>query len=195
MDFSFSGLKTAVLRAVQTELGLPISTPSYELASKLSEQQKADFAASFQKTAVDVLLDKLEMALKAYSGAKTVVLAGGVGANKVLREKALERLILSEKGACNGQGCCSQNAPQRGGILTRNSPKYRQLQAPFSLENSLSSDFEPVRSQEIQVFFPDLKLAGDNAAMVGAAAYFEIISGVEPTDPYSLDIMPRVGIR
>lgn len=195
LDFSFSGLKTAVLRAVQAELGLPISTPSYELASKLSEQQKADFAASFQKTAVDVLLDKLEMALKVHSEAKTVVLAGGVSANKVLREKALERLILSEKGAYNGQGCCSQNAPQRGGILTRNSPKYCQLQAPFSLENSLSSDFEPVRSQEIQVFFPDLKLAGDNAAMVGAAAYFEIISGVEPTDPYSLDIMPRVGIR
>ena len=195
LDFSFSGLKTAVLRAVQAELGLPISTPSYELASKLSEQQKADFAASFQKTAVDVLLDKLEMALKVHSEAKTVVLAGGVSANKVLREKALERLILSEKGAYNGQGCCSQNAPQRGGILTRNSPKYCQLQAPFSLENSLSSDFEPVRSQEIQVFFPDLKLAGDNAAMVGAAAYFEIISGAEPTDPYSLDIMPRVGIR
>lgn len=67
LDFSFSGLKTAVLRAVQAELGLPISTPSYELASKLSEQQRADFAASFQETAARVLVDKLKMALRASS--------------------------------------------------------------------------------------------------------------------------------
>ena len=57
-----------------------------------------------------------------------------------------------------------------------------------------ASDFEPVRPQEIQVFFPDLKLAGDNAAMVGAAAYYEVMTGVEPTDPYKLNIAPRTPI-
>ncbi len=149
LDFSFSGLKTAVLRAVQADLGLPISTPSYDLANKLSEQQRADFAASFQKTAVDVLLDKLEMALGTHSEAKTVVLAGGVSANKVLRNEALRRLNLGGEGA----------------------------------------------SRRRTVFFPEVKLSGDNAAMVGAAAYFEVINGVEPTDPYSLDIMPRTEIR
>lgn len=192
LDFSFSGLKTAVLRAVQAELGLPISTPSYELAAKLSEQQRADFAASFQKTAVDVLLDKLEMALRAHPEAKTVVLAGGVSANKVLREKVVRRLNLGGEGTCDRQGCCSQNAPLRGGILTRNSPKHCLSQAPLSTQFHLSESFS---LRNLQIFFPDVKLAGDNAAMVGAAAYFEIISGVEPTDPYSLDIMPRVGIQ
>ena len=56
LDFSFSGLKTAVLRAVQKELNLPITTPSYELQKHLSEQQVADFAASFQATAVKILI-------------------------------------------------------------------------------------------------------------------------------------------
>ena len=197
LDFSFSGLKTAVLRAVQAELGLPISTPSYELASKLSEQQKADFAASFQKTAVDVLLDKLEMALRAHSEVKTVVLAGGVSANKVLREKALERLKLSKNGASSQHGCASRNRipPTEGRDFDPAQPSVMPPKSTILAQFKPASDFEPVRPQEIQVFFPDLKLAGDNAAMVGAAAYFEIISGVEPTDPYSLDIMPRVGIR
>ena len=44
LDFSFSGIKTAVLRTVQKELGLPITTPSHELRNHLSEQQIADFA-------------------------------------------------------------------------------------------------------------------------------------------------------
>ena len=49
LDFSFSGLKTAVLRAVQKDLGLPITTPSHELKAYLSAQQIADFAASFRQ--------------------------------------------------------------------------------------------------------------------------------------------------
>ena len=47
LDFSFSGLKTAVLRTVQSELGLPISHPSYDLKNHLTPTQIADFAASF----------------------------------------------------------------------------------------------------------------------------------------------------
>ena len=65
LDFSFSGLKTAVLRAVQKELGVPISFPSHELAGKLTEQQKADFAASFQKTANSSANNKLQTSLPA----------------------------------------------------------------------------------------------------------------------------------
>ena len=62
LDFSFSGLKTAVLRAVQKELGLPITTPSHELKDHLTEQQISDFAASFQFTAVKILIQKLQKA-------------------------------------------------------------------------------------------------------------------------------------
>lgn len=86
LDFSFSGLKTAVLRAVQKEVGVPISYPSHRLAELLSPQQVADFAASFQKTAVDILLEKLKMALREHPEVNSVVFAGGVSANEVLRK-------------------------------------------------------------------------------------------------------------
>ena len=86
LDFSFSGIKTAVLRAVQKELNLPITTPSYELQKHLSAQQIADFAASFQATAVDILIKKLEKATETHP-AKSVLLAGGVSANQLLREE------------------------------------------------------------------------------------------------------------
>ena len=84
LDFSFSGLKTAVLRAVQKELNLPITTPSYELQKHLSEQQIADFAASFQATAVNILIQKLKRASQKYP-VKSILLAGGVSANQELR--------------------------------------------------------------------------------------------------------------
>ena len=86
LDFSFSGIKTAVLRAVQKELNLPITTPSYELQKHLSAQQIADFAASFQATAVDILIKKLKKAAETHP-AKSVLLAGGVSANQLLREE------------------------------------------------------------------------------------------------------------
>ncbi len=150
LDFSFSGLKTAVLRAVQAECGLPITTPSYELKNHLSEQQVADFAAAFQETACDILLEKLKMALEAHPEAKSLVFAGGVSANKVLREKAL-------------------GEPEKG----------------------LRGAFE---GYDAQIYFPDPRLSGDNAVMVGIAAYYEIMLGVQPSDPYKMSIAPRTAI-
>jgi N6-L-threonylcarbamoyladenine synthase len=70
MDFSFAGLKTAVL------------TQSRKLDG--SEQQRADLAASTQAAIIDVLLKKSLLALKT-SGLKRLVVAGGVGANTALR--------------------------------------------------------------------------------------------------------------
>lgn len=135
LDFSFSGLKTAVLRAVQKELGLPISHPSYDLKNHLTASQVADFAASFQKTAIEILCEKLTAAMERYPDVQSVVIAGGVSANKALREALPE------------------------------------------------------------AYFPVPALSGDNGAMVAAAAYYEIISGVEPTDPYTLNIYPRISIE
>lgn len=88
LDFSFSGLKTAVLRAVQKELNLPISHPSHDLKNHLTKKQVNDFAASFQKTAVDILLEKLSVAKQQHPDVKSIVFAGGVSANEALREKA-----------------------------------------------------------------------------------------------------------
>ena len=86
LDFSFSGLKTAVLRAVQKEVGVPISYPSHKLKELLTPEQVADFAASFQKTAVEILKEKMEIALREYPDTKSVVVAGGVSANEELRK-------------------------------------------------------------------------------------------------------------
>ena len=46
-----------------------------------------------------------------------------------------------------------------------------------------------------EAYFPAVSLSGDNGAMVAAACYYEILSGVQPTDPYKLNIYPRVSIE
>lgn len=92
-DFSFSGLKTAVLRAVQREVGVGTDFPSNGLAALLSDQQRADFAASFQKTAIETLVDKAAAAFQDYSPA-SIVIAGGVAANQELRTQLSQRLPI-----------------------------------------------------------------------------------------------------
>ncbi|MBC7564740.1 tRNA (adenosine(37)-N6)-threonylcarbamoyltransferase complex transferase subunit TsaD [Candidatus Saccharibacteria bacterium] len=106
-DFSFSGLKTAVLRAVQREVGVDTTFPSRELAALLNDTQKADFAASFQRVAVETLVDKAEAAAKHHSPA-SVVIAGGVAANQELRRQLSERLTLSIEYA--PMSLCTDNA-------------------------------------------------------------------------------------
>ncbi len=75
LDFSFSGLKTAVLTAVRREG-----------ASNLCEQARADIAREFVEAIVDVLAAKAMRALD-QTGLKTLVVAGGVGANTQLRAR------------------------------------------------------------------------------------------------------------
>lgn len=93
-DFSFSGLKTAVLRAVQREVGVDTTYPSFKLPELLNETQQADFAASFQHTAVETLVDKAQKAFNDYSPA-SVVIAGGVAANQELRKQLQSRLPIA----------------------------------------------------------------------------------------------------
>ncbi|MBW3568777.1 tRNA (adenosine(37)-N6)-threonylcarbamoyltransferase complex transferase subunit TsaD [Candidatus Parcubacteria bacterium] len=91
-DFSYSGLKTAVLRAGQSAIGEEdYSFPSYRLASRLSEAQKADIAASFSYVAIEALVDKTIQAYDEFAP-KSVVIAGGVAASKELRRQLSERL-------------------------------------------------------------------------------------------------------
>ena len=92
-DFSFSGLKTAVLRAAQSSVGEDYSFPSYKLASRLSEAQKADIAASFNRVAVEVLVDKTIQAYDEFAP-KNVIIAGGVAASQELRRQMSERLPI-----------------------------------------------------------------------------------------------------
>lgn len=93
-DFSFSGLKTAVLRTVQAEVGVDHRFPSYELPGRVSDVLRANMAASFQYTAVKTLVDKTLQAFHAHSPA-SVVIAGGVAANQELRHQLQAALPIN----------------------------------------------------------------------------------------------------
>ena len=77
-NFSFSGLKTAVLRVVR------------ELEASQRHLPVEDLAASFQAAVVDVLVSKTLAAARAHQ-AKQILVAGGVSANKALREAFMEQ--------------------------------------------------------------------------------------------------------
>lgn len=92
-DFSFSGLKTAVLRQAQALIGEDYTFPSYKLPQRLSEAQKADIAASFQRIACETIVDKAILACQEFAP-NSVVIAGGVAASRELRRQLTERLPL-----------------------------------------------------------------------------------------------------
>ncbi|HOB76271.1 MAG TPA: tRNA (adenosine(37)-N6)-threonylcarbamoyltransferase complex transferase subunit TsaD [Phycisphaerae bacterium] len=98
LDFSFSGIKTAVLYRVH---GPGKKNGSLD---HLSEQDIADVAASFQAAVVDVLVGKTLQAVE-QTGVKTVVVGGGVAANHALREGL--------SAACNQRGITLHLTPMK----------------------------------------------------------------------------------
>ncbi|MDL2363486.1 MAG: tRNA (adenosine(37)-N6)-threonylcarbamoyltransferase complex transferase subunit TsaD [Patescibacteria group bacterium] len=92
-DFSFSGLKTAVLRLAQAEIGESYDFPSTKLAARLSDSQKVNIAASFQHTALQTIVDKAAQAYEEFSP-ESVVIAGGVAASGGLRAELSERIPI-----------------------------------------------------------------------------------------------------
>jgi N6-L-threonylcarbamoyladenine synthase len=98
LDFSFSGLKTAVIRSVER-------APSLETA---------DVAASFQEAVVEVLITKSLRAVEAFD-ARALVLGGGVAANSALRAAA--QAAADEVGircALPSMAMCTDNAAMIG---------------------------------------------------------------------------------
>lgn len=93
-DFSFSGLKTAVLRAVQREVGKDFTFPSHELPGLVDDELRHNMAASFQYTAIKTLVDKTRQAYDDFQPV-SVVIAGGVAANQELRRRLSAALPLS----------------------------------------------------------------------------------------------------
>jgi N6-L-threonylcarbamoyladenine synthase len=81
-DFSFSGLKTAARRTIARESGEENGHPT----EALPEDRVSELAYGFQESVVDVLVTKTVRAARAI-GARSVVLGGGVAANKVLRDR------------------------------------------------------------------------------------------------------------
>ena len=111
-DFSFSGLKTAFINAV------------HKMKQKNEMLKKEDLAASFRHTLVELLAEKTMMLMQD-KALDTLVLAGGVSANSLLRSRM--------------QALCNQKG--------------------------------------MRLFMPSLSLCGDNAAMIGSAAYYLLKKG------------------
>ena len=86
LDYSFSGVKTSLLYFVRDEMA---KDPDF------MEKNKEDICASFQKTLIDILMDKLVKAAK-QTGIKEITIGGGVSANSGLRTR------ISEEGANRG---------------------------------------------------------------------------------------------
>jgi N6-L-threonylcarbamoyladenine synthase len=79
-DLSYSGLKTAVINQLE----------QFRLKPASGDSEAADIAASFQKTAVEILLRSLFRAVED-TGLNTIVAGGGVAANSYLRSRLAER--------------------------------------------------------------------------------------------------------
>jgi N6-L-threonylcarbamoyladenine synthase len=143
-DFSFSGLKTAVLDVLQggrdqsAERGASRYRKSGEATGAGAGVSTVDVAAAFQDAVVDVLATKTLRAAEEV-GARQVVLAGGVAANLALRER-------------------------------------------------LSAD---LAKAGIALSYPPVALCTDNAAMIGAAAYFHLALG----ERSGLDLDVRPGLQ
>ncbi len=101
-DFSFSGVKTAVINYVHTK------------EQKGEEINKADVAASFQEAVIDVLSDHLLSCAKK-TKVKTIALAGGVAANEPLRNRVMEKAEKEGfKFYCPSLSLCTDNAAMIG---------------------------------------------------------------------------------
>lgn len=124
VDFSFSGLKTAVLYAVHgKDLTKPRPVPL--------GQERADFAASFQQAVIDVLVEKCRRALN-QTGLTRLAVGGGVAANRSLRF-ALARLVSDLQGELfiPPPDLCTDNAAMAALAVE----KWRQGQlAPLDLD-------------------------------------------------------------
>lgn len=94
-NFSFSGLKTAVLTALTPNPSPLRDEGSFSLPTKWGGQGRGDLAASFQQAVVDTLHSKLAQALLKYP-VRSVILAGGVAANPAIRW-ALRSLCREKK--------------------------------------------------------------------------------------------------
>lgn len=127
-NFSFSGLKTAVLYHVRS-----LATSHLSLATK------QDICASFQAAAVDVLVQKTVRAVKQFK-AKSVALSGGVAANQLLRnELVVNCKLLNVKFMAPPMNLCTDNAEMIGiaaAFALFNSKKpisYKKLKADSNL--------------------------------------------------------------
>jgi N6-L-threonylcarbamoyladenine synthase len=107
LDFSFSGVKTAVLYYCRGQ-----DMKGQPRVDSMSKQEIADIAASFQQAVVEVLVEKTRRAVEKVN-AKTVLLGGGVAANSALRAelaKMCESYVPAKKLLVAPKPYCTDNA-------------------------------------------------------------------------------------
>lgn len=131
LDFSFSGIKTAVLYHVNGVPGVTYDHPRG--LEHFSQQEIHDIAASFQQAVVDVLTTKIRRAVEK-TGARTILLGGGVAANSALRAASE---TLAKKLGCTLRRpplkYCTDNAAMIAGL------GYHYLQAGRTSDLSLAA--------------------------------------------------------
>lgn len=144
-DFSFSGLKTAVLRRVQKEIGEDFTFPSHELPGRVDDVMRRDFAASFQRVAIETLVDKTKRAYQDYLPT-SVVIAGGVAANLELRRQLAEALPIAIDYA--PVQLCTDNAAMIA-TLGYYQAQRSQPVSPFELEIQPSASMQQLQEDDV----------------------------------------------
>lgn len=130
-NYSFSGPKTAVLRAVQKLCGKSHDFPSFKLSELLTYGQKADIAASFQRIAVETVVDKTVLAYEEFHP-KSVVIGGGVAASPELRRQLQDRLPLNIEYA--DPKLCTDNGAMIATLGCFTAASKKPLADPYSLD-------------------------------------------------------------
>ena len=112
LEYSFSGLKTALLYRLR------------DLGEKVTEQDRADLAAAFERSVVESLLEKLDITLRDHPYPEVVV-SGGVAANTLLRKRAAEVVGNRARLTMPPLELCTDNAAMiaAAGFLTSPLPR------------------------------------------------------------------------
>ncbi|MCA9350020.1 tRNA (adenosine(37)-N6)-threonylcarbamoyltransferase complex transferase subunit TsaD [Candidatus Saccharibacteria bacterium] len=127
LEFSFSGLKTAVLRLV-TEL---------KDSGQWNDQTRKDLAASFEKNVVDTIVDKFELAYERTDPA-SIILGGGVMANTRLREQLVKRFSDHAKVFLPDRSLCTDNAAMIGALA------YQMIKHKIPVKLEIDSSLEEI---------------------------------------------------
>jgi N6-L-threonylcarbamoyladenine synthase len=130
-DFSFSGIKTAVLRLAQVQIGEGFTFPSKDVPERLSEAQKANIAASFQRIAMETVVDKTLQAFHEFKP-RSVVIAGGVAADQELRKQMAERLPIPI--TFTDPKLCTDNGAMIAALGCFTAKSNRPIADPYTLE-------------------------------------------------------------
>ena len=120
LDFSFSGLKTAVVRRAEQKGLYPLPE-----GAELDSQQVSEIAAAFQEAAVDSMVERTVEAARRYK-VRGVLLGGGVAANTLLREQMRERSPVEV--IAPGPELCTDNGAMIGASAffhLRSGPSYQ----------------------------------------------------------------------